>query len=714
MQAPISLLHQLSDLNIPQYPSVTGLRQPVSVESLAGFFWALVWGGVLLLSFTGWGRFAGRAFRVRRLPASVACTVGIAVIIFFGGLLNLLNAIYALVIFVLVAIGLLLYIVLRKERPEAYRWKSFWRQSSLAGRLLVIAMLLLLFFRVIGTIRSGKLNSLDDGPGYLTFPHKMLEVHSFASDPFSERRVTTSLGGGYFLQSFIVSATSLANIAMADRALGLVLLGGMLFDLGILFELSTLQIAWLELLAFLVPQGTMNLTFVILPVSILLGMIWMTWLAIKEEGPNSLGYALLAGFIGGTAISLKSTYLPCVGTFALIPYVLLFGRRKPKLAIQLPVFAGLGVLIVLCSWMIAMKLTSGTYLFPVLGRGIDYSGYGLFQSVQKFHSTRRFAKIFLQAAALLALVGIQLFAGRGREGGAYPQHKRRWFSAAILIAAAIAITAINYETGGDSIWRYNFPQFFSVVLLYYVVAASMLCIHAETEAGHGMARVVFYAGVLSLVAMMFYYDVAGKDPRPFRQVRMEWSDYQPSLRAGLTGLHLASPRIQAEYRTVEDLLPQHATVLENVAYPFLFNYRNHKIFIADWPGAATPFPGWRFRGSSSSFSNYLLSNSIRYIVYDYNYGRWMDVEGCEAIESSDLNSEWLKEQWWLSILTHNQFDHLQARYRSIYDDGNIVVIDLGQPIANAPPDGPVWTLDTNKDEMCSEVTAQYLKNPLPD
>ncbi len=712
MPASNSLLEQLMNSVIPVYPSVTGLHRPISAHSLIYFSYALGWAWALLISFTGWGKAIGKLFRLQLLPASVACALGIATVICIGGILNGLHAIYAPVLFGLVAIGVSFYLIFFKHKPERYRWKLFWDQAPSAACLLLIAALLILLLRVAGTVRLGITNGLDDGPGYLAFPHKMLQLHNFASDPFSERRVTTGLGAGYFLQSFVVPATSMANAGMADRTLGLILFGGILFDLGVLFELSIIQIAWLELLAYLAPQEAMNLTFVILPVSMLLGMLWMIWKSLEERGLHPERYAWLAGALGGAAISLKSTYLPCVGTFALIPYLFFLGRKRPGKAVSLPVLAGLGALAVMAAWMIAMKATSGTYLFPVLGRGVDYSSYRLFHSAQKFSTTRRFVKIFLQGFALLILAIIQFFAERRAARKTYSEtysDMRGWFSIAILVAAAIAITAVNYASGGDSIWRYNFPQFFSALIIFYIVAVSILRTRPTSKA----ARAVSIIAAVSLAGMIFYYDAAGKRPQPFRELKMAWGDYQPSLRAGLTGQDLESPQVRAEYRAVEDSLPGNATALENTAFAFLFNYSRRNILIADWAGAASPAPGWPFRSDSNALAKYLRSNSVRYIVYDYGYGRWTDVEGCEALEGGDLNSEWLLEQWWLSILSHNQFDHLRARYRSTYDDGNIVVIDLDSPVANPPAEQPTWTLATDKDEMCSAVMAAYLAHPQP-
>lgn len=694
MQAPISLLHQLSDLNIPSYPSVTGLRQPVSVGSLARFFWALVWGGVLLVSFTGWGRFAGKILRVQRLPASVACTVGIAVIIFLGGLLNLLNAIYALVIFVLVAMGLLLYLLLRKERPEAYRWGIFWRQSSPAARLLVIAMLLILAYRVAGTVRLAHFDVADDSAIYLSLPQKTLSTHHFASDPFSERRNTSSLGGSYLLQDFVLSTTSLSNIAMADRTVGLLLLAAVAFDLGVAFELSVLQIALLLFLAFLVPQQTFNLTFIVLPVPLLLAMVWLLFRAQDENAGIPLQYALLAGIVGGAMISLKSTYLPIVGALSVIPYLASLRRNHVTTVVKLVFSTVVGVLIVLAFWMIAMRLTSGTYLFPILGRGLDYSARGLFPAVVKFSTRRSILKVVIQGAALLVLAVIQLS----------QKSKTRYsvFSITVLISAALSIIALNYASSADSIWRYNFPQFFVAVVVFYLSAMAMKN-QFQQSASTGFARAV---AVVAMLLMIFYYDLAGRKPKPFQEIAQEATNWQ-AIAAGLTSQTLASPELGREYRSAENSIPTNEAMLENAAYSFLLNYRSHNIYLMGWAGASAPAPGWPFGADSNQLSSYLQRDGFHYVLLDSRYMLQSNAIMCQDLQMPERFSEWLKQQLWMNILANLQLDDLMNHYQSIHNDGSMTVLDLTKPAPGSPAEQPAWGIGSSVDAVCSQVAQKY-------
>ncbi len=696
-----SIVSELLVSDIPTYPTVTGLPQHITHVTIAEFLYALCWGSILLLCFTGWGRLTAKLTRIEQVPASVSCVLGMATIVFLGGCLNILHLIYGYLLLVLVAAGFLLYLVLSGDRQKGYFWTPFWLKANRLTRVLVLVALLIMLFRIAATVRLGMFNTLDDGVAYMVFPQKMLALHHFAADPFSERRITSSLGGGYFLQLFVILGTSLSNIPMADRTFGIVLLVGVLFDLGMAIQLSPFQIGLMELLVSLVPQEAMNLTFVVLPCSFLLAVLWIYLQAAEQGSARYYRYIVIAGFMGGAAITLKSTYLPIIVVFAFISCGLCFSGSTRKKYIVSTVVFWFGSLIMMALWMLAMRQTSGTLLFPIFGRGYDFSAYGIFSSISKFHSTRTFVKIFIQGGILASLaVILSLVVGT--------KNRISRISFCVLTASALAITAFNYKSGGDSIWRYNFPQFFCAVIMFYLATAYEFCSYPKSK----RARTVFYLGICAFTSMVFYYDVAGKVPRPFRQMDMEWKDYKPSLQASLSGLPLASPLERWRYHLVENSLPLGSIALENTAYPYLLTYTRGTIFIADWPAAASPYPGWPLSGRSGALIDYLSGYSIRYVVYDYRYAHWTDVEGCIALKNSNSNSQWLRDQWLLSILAHRQFENLRAEYQSIYDDGRIAVIDLTRPQTTRADTEYHWTLNTSKDEMCSAIMTRYLDHPL--
>lgn len=697
MPFPASLTQTLKNYHLQPYPSFTGIPQPITAGSIAHFLVALLWAWLLLVSLTGWGRTIGKLFRVPTLPASPACTLGIATMIFLGGLLNLFHVIYASVLIGLVAVGLLLYLLSFKRRPEAYRWMRAWNSVSRLTKLLVAIALLILICRVAATVRLGEFRVDDDASAYLVYPQKMLASHHFARDPFSDRRIISSLGGAYLLQAFILAPTSLPHIGMADRTLGLILIFAALFDLGIALGLSPPQIAWMALIVYLVPQPTFNLTFQILPIALFIAMIWMISKAVEEEQTTRWRYALLVGVIGGAIISLKSTFLPFVGALALFPFLLIFWRRTKSQSGMLPLIAGLGALVVLAAWMVAMKQASGTWLFPVLGHGFDYSSYGLFRSMPQFASPASLLRVILQGILLLILAAISVL------GGQSTSQSRLSFS--VLLAAVLAITAFNYKSGGDYIWRYNFPQFFTAVIVFS--AAQLAIANLNQKSGHW--TVAHIAAWLSLIACIFYYDLEGGKLQPFRETKTEMKLYRRNLRASLSGMQLVSSAVINEYRAVESALPDGAVALDVTTNSFLFRNRNGRRFLVDdWPGAASPPPGWPFTQNPQSLPDFLVRGSVRYIIYGYNFANWFDMQSCQSIPNRTHLTKVDHALEILEMLTHHQLDNLRRSRLTIYDDGKIAVIDFQSPLSSSQPPAQPWTLSTSEAEMCAQITRRYI------
>ena len=128
----------------------------------------------------------------------------------------------------------------------------------------------------------------------------------------------------------------------------------------------------------------------------------------------------------------------------------------------------------------------------------------------------------------------------------------------------------------------------------------------------------------------------------------------------------------------------------------------------DWPGAAAPFPGWPFGQNSSDVTRYLMRNSIRYVIFDYRYALQNDAGICQDLKGPYRFSEWLREQLWMNVLTDKQLNQLMIHYQTIYNDGNIAVIDLAQPGRISTVGNPAWTIGTDVDTVCSQITERYL------
>ena len=126
-------------------------------------------------------------------------------------------------------------------------------------------------------------------------------------------------------------------------------------------------------------------------------------------------------------------------------------------------FAALGGLIVLLPWMIASHSASGTWFYPLLGKGYQYSAYGLFPPPSGGNSLKIIAKVMIFN---LPLVGVFLVEWFWCE----PDEPTRVL-AALTAAALVASVLVGIATGGDSVRRYNYPAIVAAILLLYLAAS---------------------------------------------------------------------------------------------------------------------------------------------------------------------------------------------------------------------------------------------------
>jgi hypothetical protein len=350
--------------------------------SLLHFIEALLWCALLFLSIAGYGALLLRICKIKNPSITLAAIGGFGVFIFLGGCLNLLHAITASSLIALTILGLLAAILLRitvneTDTPNSTPLSPKTSAASKAAPYLLVLAALVFLIRLAATVHTQSYQASDDYNFYLAAPAKMLQLHQYAADPFSERRIMSSIGGNYFLQTLVLAVLPLADVQMADRTLGLLLLAFLSFSLAAEFRLTPPQRAVFTLLVFTTPQLTFNLTFVLLPSALFFALVYLA-AHRRLLAANPALQALLLGAVTGVLATTKSTYLPhgvsFVGCFALFQA----RRRGLSSGAKTLLLAALSCLIVMAPWMIASHTTSGTWFYPSLGKGYQYSAYGLY------------------------------------------------------------------------------------------------------------------------------------------------------------------------------------------------------------------------------------------------------------------------------------------------------------------------------------------------
>lgn len=637
---------------------------PITAASLAHLAWALLWAVLVFAAVAGYGAAFLRAMGLRRPALVLAATAGFGVVILLGGLLNLFHAIFATVLIVAVVLGVLLAVLFLRSDRSAPAEPSGSPVSRTAARVIMAAFVFILLVRLIASVHTPYYQRFDDYNFYLAAPVKMIETHSFAPDPFSERRITSSVGGNQFLNTLVLATQPLEDLQMADRALGLMLLALLALALGAEFELTSLQRALFAFFVIITPQLQFNLTFVILPSALFFGLVYVAAnRRLTEEWPV-LQAAVLGAAVAAIG-SMKSTYVAHGVIFVLCIGLLRVWKRGLGSGVRLLLVAALTCFIVLLPWMIANHADSGTWFYPMLGKGFHYSAYGQFPPPTSVAFSTVAHKVLPFTLPFLVFFIMECVWGEKDE--------RSYAAAALTLAAFIASTLVSIATGGDSLRRYNYPCILPAILLLYIVFAH----RANLARGVRRLKLLEGFGAVIAIALAFYVGLNTETH--------EFAMLPRCFRASLTDFRILPQPMHDEYAAIENAIPPEGGVLATVNDPFLFNFAKRDILLADIVGSASPKPGWPAHQSGEALAQFLLGHQIRYLIYDYgDCERIANYPDCSSQRSAEVfrivhdptTTQWRRSQIEIGADAQRQYDELGHTRPHLYDDGHIYVLDL--------------------------------------
>jgi hypothetical protein len=314
-------------------------------------------------------------------------------------------------------------------------------------------------------------------------------------------------------------------------------------------------------------------------------------------------------------------------------------------------------------WMVASHAASGTWFFPLLGKGVHYSAYGMYPAPSSLTLHMLLYKVLPFNVPILVVFFAELLWGEKDE--------RSSTAMALTLAAFVGSTMVGLATGGDSVRRYNFPCILPALLLCFVVAARRRNASGVewrwVEAGVG-------AALLALAVDVGMSGFTREYERTLIGVRYCLRDYS-----------ITDARLRAEYAAMQEAIPRGGGVLASVTGQFLWDFRAHQVSIDDLPGTASPRPGWPARQPAGALAQYLLARHIRYLVVGYGEcGPLPPGESCaesvraveDAAISSPKTTAWARSEFEAQRDAQAQFAELARTHRHIYDDGRIYVLDL--------------------------------------
>jgi hypothetical protein len=149
----------------------------------------------------------------------------------------------------------------------------------------------------------------------------------------------------------------------------------------------------------------------------------------------------------------------------------------------------------------------------------------------------------------------------------------------------------------------------------------------------------------------------------------------------LTDFHIEPQATVLAYAAMERAIPAGPDgTIATVDFPFLLDFKSHNIAIADIPGAASLPPGWPSRSDGNALAAYLLSHHRRYLALTFTAATLPLVELRDVTELANPNTtQWIKSEAQIRLASYRQYNQLIHSRRHLYDDGNLIVLDLATP-----------------------------------
>jgi hypothetical protein len=640
--------------------------------AVTSYFFAFFWGIFILLSFIGWGGLINRLlFPKDRVDWGQRAAWGMAFTVCVGGVLNLTWTISRTTIAIYLGLGFLQWLIDFYQNKQSLNNFFTLNRNSFKDKLFIFGIFiffLLILIEYAGWVHAHRFSEIDDYPGYLVFPQKMIQTGAMGADPFSERRFS-SLGGQPFLQTLILCTLKTGNLNLIDPGIALIISVGILIGYLNQKKLSKYLSVFLLIVFLILPYPKANITSTVTPVALFLSFFIL--LDNEKLKFNSfLANACLIALVTAAICALKSTLIPpCILLFvSSYVFYILNSKTNRQQAIYEFLISSILTFIFLLPWMISMYQSSGTLLYPILGKGYHGSVYGTFLSPSSDLTFFKAIQILIATITWVYFVAL-IVLGFACLASLSKRVERRGLIPSLIISAGLGTLIITLSIGGDpnGFDRYPFPFIYPAIFILLINA----CTNQKD-----VDKNKFSASSSLLIAMLVVgLLIGGSDAIS----QANWKRYSNlligNIRVGLSNKPLVSVQEVERYAKMQQSIPQSVAILTRLEKPFIMNFKRNEIFIADWPGGASLPPGMPFFRGGEALADYLVSKSIDYVAYSYAKEASIPRQDFLGLLKPNL------PPWTRTVVKHildfqaNLMELSKTRKR-IYDDGDIFVLDL--------------------------------------
>jgi hypothetical protein len=550
----------------------------------------------------------------------------------------------------------------------------------MAVKLIAFAALVLIGFSVAIGLHSGIVNYFDDAQAYFAYPLEALQKGSLQPQPFSERRINTSLGANYLLDAVMAVDGDVRSIGFIDQTLGYILYAAAIWTVGRKLGFSFGTNGLLLGLLVILPLVQVNATPVYLQAAVALSLLLVMHESAECERADwrsGVLWGVLASVVCLTKSSGIVFVLPLIAIFAVVHSI----RVRNLAQIQNAMIAGTTLLVLALPWMIQQHRNEGTYLSPLLGRGFHASAWGILPLPRQTATPLTIAMVVLPDVG--ALLAAAFLAWKLRS----PSRSFDVSLITFILAALVATPLIAFSTAGDGVDRFTFPFHIPALIMLGALVLATQVSDLERRPWRRAAQIFLVIWTLALVAIL------GRHYRSY-STALHRLDEAVGIRISqsvLFELVLDDKTLIAEERrahAAQNTVPAGEPMLEATLFAYPYDCRRNKVFVADYPGMAGWAPGIPIGQGPEPVRDYLVKHNLHYFLCDrrltYNNEDIAEFLRSPILDLSlhDIISQrheifpWSRMEWMVSRdVRHNLFLIADSGAR-LYDDGIVVVVRL--------------------------------------
>lgn len=261
---------------------------------------------LMCFSLYGWGRLFSRFLKYRSTNIAEVITIGLAAIIFVGGVLNLVHLCYGLTLNCLIGTGVFLTFYFAKPK-----WAFHKNRSELVYPGIVCVFIsIIIGFTIATQLPPSAYNYHDDFIKYFNHPIRMLQTGTLFGSSLSAIGYET-LGGQALLHALVLNHFPFSYIYGVDAVFGLLLC--LVLSVSMMsWKLNYLPISLLGIAAtFVINPLMINVSAIYIGAALIMASILVFHRMMENDFKGSAGlpYALTLGLIYAALIAVKSSFV---------------------------------------------------------------------------------------------------------------------------------------------------------------------------------------------------------------------------------------------------------------------------------------------------------------------------------------------------------------------------------------------------------------------